>query len=176
VGKQAETCVEVQISFVAREVFKMDSSTPISFYGNGGTKFPKTAEQRFVHDFVIDRQVASRVALNSSAGASASFIFTGASPLSGYGLDRAASKGPGMADVSCDGSSFAKAIVVKAPTDQAGVDAEHDYIAQHFGKWRSIGVKSVEYDKHLFDIMRFTTMDGKQHILYFDITDYYGKL
>ena len=43
-----------------------------------------------------------------------------------------------MADVKCDGSSFAKAIVVKAPTDHAGVDAQHDYIAKHFGKWRSI--------------------------------------
>jgi hypothetical protein len=81
-----------------------------------------------------------------------------------------------MADVKCDGSSFAKAIMVKAPTDHAGVDAQHDYIAKHFGKWRSIGVKSVEHDKRLFDIMRFTTVDGKKHIVYFDITDYYGKL
>jgi hypothetical protein len=24
--------------------------------------------------------------------------------------------------------------------------------------------------------MRFTTVDGKKHVLYFDITDYYGKL
>jgi hypothetical protein len=66
-----------------------------------------------------------------------------------------------MADVKCDGSSFAKAIVVKAPTDHAGIGAQHDYIAKHFGKWRSIGVKSVEHDKRLFDIMRFTTVDGK---------------
>ena len=65
-----------------------------------------------------------------------------------------------MADVKCDGSSFA-AIVVKAPTDHAGVDAQRDYIAKHFGKWRSTGVKSVEHDKRLFDIMRFTTVDGK---------------
>jgi len=49
-----------------------------------------------------------------------------------------------MADVKCDGSSFAKAIMVKAPTDHAGVDAQHDYIAKHFGKWRSIGVKAHE--------------------------------
>jgi hypothetical protein len=35
-----------------------------------------------------------------------------------------------------DGSSFAKAIVVKASTDHAGVNAQHDYIAKHFGKWR----------------------------------------
>jgi hypothetical protein len=75
-----------------------------------------------------------------------------------------------------DGSSFAKAIVVKAPTDHAGVDAQHDYIAKHFGKWRSIGVKSVERNKRLFDIMSFTTADGKKYTLYFDITDYYGKL
>jgi hypothetical protein len=75
-----------------------------------------------------------------------------------------------------DGSSFAKAIVVKAPTDHVGVNAQHDYIAKHFGKWRSIGVKSVQHNKRLFDIMSFTTTDGKKHTLYFDITDYYGKL
>ena len=75
-----------------------------------------------------------------------------------------------------DGSSFAKAIVVKAPTDDAGVDAQHDYIAKHFGEWRSIGVKSVERNKRLFDIMIFTTADRKKYTLYFDITDYYGKL
>jgi hypothetical protein len=75
-----------------------------------------------------------------------------------------------------DGSSFARAIVVKAPTDHAGVNAQHDYIVKHFGKWRSIGVKSVEHNKLLFDIMSFTTIDGKKHTLYFDITDYYPKL
>jgi hypothetical protein len=75
-----------------------------------------------------------------------------------------------------DGSSFAKAIVVKAPSDHAGVNAQHDYIAKHFGRWRTIGVKSLEHHKRLFDIMTFTTADGKKHTLYFDITDYYGKL
>jgi hypothetical protein len=30
--------------------------------------------------------------------------------------------------------------------------------------------------KRLFDIMSFTTTDGKKHTLCFDITDYYGKL
>ncbi len=75
-----------------------------------------------------------------------------------------------------DGSSFAKAIVVKAPTDHAGVNAQHDYIGKHFGKWRTIGVQSVEHNKRLFDIMTFTTANGKKHTLYFDITDYYGKL
>jgi hypothetical protein len=75
-----------------------------------------------------------------------------------------------------DGSSFANAIVVKAATDHAGVNAQHDYIAKHFGKWRTIGVKSVEHSKRLFDIMTFTTTDGKKHTLYFDITRYYGKL
>jgi predicted RNA-binding protein associated with RNAse of E/G family len=38
------------------------------------------------------------------------------------------------------------------------------------------GVKTVEHNKRVFDIMSFTTTDGKKHTLYFDITDYYGKL
>ena len=42
-----------------------------------------------------------------------------------------------------DGSSFTKAIVVNAPTDDAGVNAQHDYIAEHFGKSHSMGVWST---------------------------------
>ncbi len=85
-------------------------------------------------------------------------------------------KPPAVSLSGGDGSSFSRAIVVKAPTDRAGVDAQHDYIAKHFGKWRSIGVKLVEHNKPLFDIMSFTTADGKKHTLYFDISNYYGKL
>ena len=85
-------------------------------------------------------------------------------------------KSPKVSLSGGDGSSFARAIVVKASTDHAGVNAQHDYIAKHFGKWRSIGVKSVQHNKRMFDIMSFTTTDGKKHTLYFDITDYYGKL
>jgi hypothetical protein len=46
------------------------------------------------------------------------------------------------------------------------------HIAKDFGKWCSIGVKSVEHNKRLLDIMSFTTTDGKKHTLYFDIMHY----
>ena len=104
------------------------------------------------------------------------YVFTGASPSLATCWIAQQAKVLEMADVKCDGSSFAKAIVVKAPTDHAGVDAQRDYIAKHFGKWRSIGVKSVQHNKRMFDIMSFTTTDGKKHTLCFDITDYYGQL
>ena len=48
------------------------------FYGNSRTKFPKPAEERFVLNFVIETS-GEPGTLNSSGGASASFIFTGAS-------------------------------------------------------------------------------------------------
>ena len=52
VGKQAETFVPS-----SRQRLLIGRPILISFYGDGGTKFPKTAERRFVHSFVIEWRV-----------------------------------------------------------------------------------------------------------------------
>ncbi len=41
-----------------------------SFYGNGGTKFPKTGWTAIVHNFVIDLGSGESGSPNSSGGAS----------------------------------------------------------------------------------------------------------
>jgi hypothetical protein len=75
-----------------------------------------------------------------------------------------------------DGSSVAKAIVVHAPNESAGVDAEHSYVEQHFGKPTSINIELYQDKKRgLFDVFRFTGRDGKKHTIYFDTNSYFGR-
>ncbi|HWY39470.1 MAG TPA: hypothetical protein VNX27_01625 [Chthoniobacterales bacterium] len=74
-----------------------------------------------------------------------------------------------------DGTSIGQAIVVHAPSEASGVDAEKNYIAKHFGPPISSKVDIYPDPKRgLFDIWRFTTADGKTHVVYFDINSYVG--
>ena len=74
------------------------------------------------------------------------------------------------------GSSIEKAIVVRAPNDSAGVDAEHAYIAKHFGYPKSIKIELYQHKtRGVFDIFRFVGRDGKNHTIYFDVNSYIGR-
>jgi hypothetical protein len=82
---------------------------------------------------------------------------------------------PGVSYAGGDGSSREKAIVIKAPDEVAGLKAEQTYISTHYGRYEQV-MQGLELKKeHRFDIITFKTSDGKQHTLYFDITDFYGK-
>ncbi len=87
----------------------------------------------------------------------------------------ASAKPPAVSLSGGDGSSFEKAIIVKAPDEQSGVHAEHEYIRQHFpgSAEGSQGLQSSK-GRH-YDVMNFTTADGTMKTLYFDITAYFGK-
>lgn len=77
-----------------------------------------------------------------------------------------------------DGSSIEKAIVVHAPSESAGVEAEHAYIEKYFGYSKSIKI-NIELYQHktrgVFDIFRFIGRDGKKHTVYFDVNSYIGR-
>jgi hypothetical protein len=74
-----------------------------------------------------------------------------------------------------DGSSFAKAIVIKAPDEVSGLNAEYTYISIHYGRYEKVIQGLSLMKERTFDIITFKTSDGKKHTLYFDITDFYGK-
>lgn len=87
----------------------------------------------------------------------------------------ALAKPPGIFFSGGDGSSLEKAIVVKAPNEESGVHAEHEYIRQHYPGSEE-GRQSLQNSKgRAYDAMDFTTADGKKKTLYFDITAYFGK-
>jgi hypothetical protein len=82
---------------------------------------------------------------------------------------------PAVSYAGGDGSSLEKAIVIKAPDEVAGLNAEQTYISIHYGKYKTVDQGLELKKERRFDIITFKTSDGKKHILYFDITDFYGK-
>ena len=87
----------------------------------------------------------------------------------------ALAKPPGVSFSGGDGSSLEKAIIVKAPNEQSGVHAEHEYIRQHYPGSKE-GRQSLQNAKsRAYDVMEITTADGKKKTIYFDINAYFGK-
>jgi hypothetical protein len=75
-----------------------------------------------------------------------------------------------------NGSSYKTAIVVHASSEVTGVPAEYAYIKAHYPGYRFISQGlSFEHGKS-YDIMTFADSHGKKHVLYFDISEYFGRM
>ena len=84
-------------------------------------------------------------------------------------------KEPAVSYSGGDGSSFDHAIIIKAPNEQSGVPAEYAYIARHYPGYHRGSQTLLGHGKRAFDVLEFTTKDGKKKTLYFDITSFLGK-
>lgn len=72
-----------------------------------------------------------------------------------------------------DGSSIDKAIIVNARNARDESLGQNVYLREHFGyTWRFKGMQGgVTFaDDKIYDVVDFTTHDGKKHVLYFDST------
>ena len=75
-----------------------------------------------------------------------------------------------------NGSSFKTAIVILGAKNEAeGTKAEYIYLAGHFPNYKLIRQALLNSDKKDYDLLEFTSADGSDHRLYFDITDFFGK-
>jgi hypothetical protein len=86
---------------------------------------------------------------------------------------------PILKDVSFsggDGSSIEKAVVIKAPASVAGIRAEYDWIRTNHPDLQLVRQSVLKTDDKIYDRMDFQTLDGRRVILYFDITDFHGKM
>lgn len=81
----------------------------------------------------------------------------------------------GVSYAGGDGSSIGQAVIIKGATEQTGVHAEYEWIAQRYPGYRK-GRQSLRESggKH-YDVLEFTTASGEEKRVYFDITDFYGK-
>ncbi len=75
-----------------------------------------------------------------------------------------------------DGSSAEQAVVVLAQTEDEGIDLEHHWIFDHYGRFRKIrgGLASAD-DKH-YDVITVELGDHTERTIYFDITGFYGVM
>ena len=75
-----------------------------------------------------------------------------------------------------DGSSMEQAVVIKhAKNEEEGVEAEAKWIKKVHPGWRKgkqalMGKNGKDYDR-----IEYETPDGKTAVIYFDITDFFGK-
>ena|ERR1700730_5934467 len=92
------------------------------------------------------------------------------------GVASVLAKDPAVSYSGGDGSSFEHAIIVKAPNEQTGVPAEYAYIARHYPGYHRRSQSLLGHGKRAFDVLEFTTKEGKKKTLYFDITSFLGKL
>ena len=83
----------------------------------------------------------------------------------------------GVSFAGGDGSSIEKAIIIKAPSEFVGVRGEYDWIKKNRPGWQLEEQKTVHTrDNRMYDKMNFRTPDRQRTTLYFDITDFFGKL
>lgn len=75
-----------------------------------------------------------------------------------------------------DGSSFEKAIVIMEKSETVGVDAEYKWLAKNYPGYKMLQQALSFYSKKPYDILTIKTSDGDEKKIYFDISNFYGKL
>ncbi|MBV9874356.1 MAG: hypothetical protein JO025_06475 [Verrucomicrobia bacterium] len=75
-----------------------------------------------------------------------------------------------------DGHSIGSAVVIQgAKHEKDGIAAEHRYLSQNFGSWFLKQQMLVNQKDRVYDRMEITDQTGKQHTVFFDITDFFSK-
>ena len=75
-----------------------------------------------------------------------------------------------------DGSSYEKAVVIEEKSETNGVSAEYVWIRKNY-PWSTVkGQALVNYKNKPYDIITIVTADGIEKKIYFDISNFFGKL
>jgi hypothetical protein len=99
--------------------------------------------------------------------------------ISAVPLKLPAADAPGNATYSFsggDGSSLNAAVIVHAADESAGLLAEHAWIREHWPNSKLGRQELLTKNNRPYDALTITDSSGKEHTLYFDISEYFGKL
>jgi hypothetical protein len=75
-----------------------------------------------------------------------------------------------------DGSSPEKAVIVHARSESVGIRAEYEWIRQHWPGSRRGKQALLGKNNRFYDSLTITDSAGQERTVYFDITEYFGKL
>jgi len=75
-----------------------------------------------------------------------------------------------------DGSSFEKAIVIKASSETAGINAEYGWLKKKYPGYKTKSQRLTYHDKKPYDVITIETAEGNTVDVYFDISKFFGKL
>ena len=73
-------------------------------------------------------------------------------------------------NIPCD-----SAVVIRAPNERAGVDAERAWLTEHFPGHSQYSQSLQMGNKRVYDVLTFTTREGHGASICFDITEFYGR-
>ena len=74
-----------------------------------------------------------------------------------------------------EGSNAEAAVLVEAATERAGIAWENDWIYRHYGRFRKKSVALAGQGGRRLDVITVELADHTEKILYFDITNFFGK-
>ena len=75
-----------------------------------------------------------------------------------------------------DGSSIETAVVILGANEITGVDAEYQWLRDHFPGWVGEEQSLLNRNGKAYDVIKFSMPDNSKHTIYFDISDYFGKM
>jgi hypothetical protein len=75
-----------------------------------------------------------------------------------------------------DGSSPETAVIVHARSESVGVRAEYEWIREHWPGSRRGKQALLGKNNRFYDSLTITDSAGQVRTVYFDITEYFGKL
>jgi hypothetical protein len=75
-----------------------------------------------------------------------------------------------------DGSSVEEAVVVLAQTEDEGIDLEHHWIFDRYGRFRKIRGGLASADGKHYDVITVELGDHTEKTIFFDITGFYGVM
>jgi hypothetical protein len=74
-----------------------------------------------------------------------------------------------------EGSSYETAVIIEKTSETEGVEAEYQWIRDHFPGSQVLSQSLNFYKEKPYDILQITTNQGEAVSIYFDISKYFGK-
>lgn len=71
---------------------------------------------------------------------------------------------------------MANAIPIKATNERAGVSAEYRWIGEHFPRYKRGTQALLNGNGRFYDSIEIVTASGERRKIYFDITEFFGKM
>jgi predicted Zn-dependent protease len=74
-----------------------------------------------------------------------------------------------------NGLSYETAVIINKKTDKQGIDAEYEWLRQHYPSYKFNGQWLTKFKSVPYDIIDLITSDGLKKSIYFDISKFSGK-
>ncbi|MFX1234054.1 MAG: hypothetical protein ACFFBY_05785 [Promethearchaeota archaeon] len=74
-----------------------------------------------------------------------------------------------------NGTSYENAIVITNCSHFEGVDQEYIELRRRFGNYKLIKQSLIEKDEKNYDLLEIQLENGIRKLVYFDITEFFGK-